>query len=164
MICQDAFSNEISRLESEPRNKLPLPRRACDIGRLDKAEARSDRGARLAGACTAGIARRETSRRRQRSSGTRRGKYRAVKDVYELRPDGQVHLLADPERAPRGEVFHGMPLGPVVAVVRRRGAPGAGRRIRPRGSVQHQSLGRIEAVAVEVLEKQRLSRDTIHVR
>ena len=115
----DTMSNEIIALKLEPSDNLPLSRRARDVGRLHKPEPRSNRRTGLARAGRAVITRHEASRRRQRTSRTRGGKYGAVEDVYELGPNREVHLLAEPERAPHGEVLHGMPLGPVITVIRR---------------------------------------------
>ncbi len=117
----------------------------------------------LAGARGAARARQEAGCRRQRSRRTWGGKYGAVKDVHELRPNAEAHRLVDPELASHAEVLRGMPLGPVVVVIRRGSAKRARSRTCPRSRIQHQGFGRIEAVAVEILKKQRLSRDAILV-
>src|SRR5580658_3694429 len=143
-------------LENEASDELACPRPARDACRLLKAEARSEGSTGRAGARGAACARQEAGCRRQRSRRTWGGKYGAVKDVHELRPNAEVYRLVDPELASHAEVLRGMPLGPVVAVIRRRSAKRARSRTCPRSRIQHQGFGRIEAVAVEILKKQRL--------
>src|SRR5947207_7610025 len=89
---------------------------------------------------------------------------RAIEGVEEFKPKLQRHLLPYFEQTAEAELFQRMTLIPVVVVVSGCRPESSGRRIQPGRRVQYEILVRIDAVAVQILEEQRLPGDAVHER
>ena len=89
----------------------------------------------------------------------------AVENVLELRPDVEVCPFAEQAEIPtETQRFRRLPLPAEVIVVGGGRSELAGRRIRPRGWIQHELRGGVEALAIGVEQKQILALDPIPER
>src|SRR5207253_9304689 len=89
---------------------------------------------------------------------------RAIEHIEELDAKLERHLLPDLEHAAEAELLSRMTLIAVIVVIAGRRAESSGGGARPGVLVQDELLVRIDAMAVQVLEEERLAGDTIHER
>ena len=109
-------------------------------------------------------ARKEASCRRPGGGRAWVGKYGAVEHVHEFRSNAETESFLEREIAAHVEILYGTPLLTVV-VVKGGGIPErASRRVDPCGRIQHQSLGRIVAAAINVYCVQRHTWHAVHER
>ena len=87
-----------------------------------------------------------------------------VKDVGKFGAKLQPHAFLYLEKPRQGRIFHRAPLLPVVGVIRSRSSELSGRRIRPCIAIKYERLSRIEAMAIEILSKQRHTGNARRIR
>ena len=95
--------------------------------------------------------------------GSRVRHLRTIKDVRELHADAQRAPLLDMEQPAQRKVFVGATLKPIIGIVGGSRAQLTRCGLRPRVLIQHEYLVGIEAMAVQVLRKQRLARNAIRI-
>src|SRR5205085_5824327 len=84
--------------------------------------------------------------------------------VKELCTELQAHALMNAEALSEAELFIRTALVSIVAIVSSGCAPLSWTGIGPRGRVKHKVLVRINAVAIQILEEERLARNAICIR
>src|ERR1700678_4000806 len=129
-----------AHLELEPRDDFTTSRRVRGAGARD---VRANK-AELAGLqCVRGAA--------------EAGKRPAVENIEEVGADGEVRAFADGEDLPQPHLFIRITRSPVIAEVRLGDAIGSRRRIGPSRRIEVIGCGRIAAVAVYAMQKERLT-------
>src|SRR5579871_5948952 len=145
--------NELSS-KHELRHQLAGARLVRDARCTDGAESGNDR--RAGGAAAVGASRQFANRSGLRARQTGVVEIGAIEDVLKLHAQIQAHSFLVPELPSYGHIYHG-PAFPSEGGGVRRAAILPRRWVRPGGWIQHKSRVGIEAVAVEVLQKEGLS-------